>query len=208
MGTAEARLFAPSKEYDPAVMEWVGRLERTAASPAAAVAFMRLGSELDVRHVAPSIHVPTLVMHAPGDPSSRLRRAAGSPSRSREPASSSSRAGPRALVRRAPIRSSQRPSEFLTGFREAPEPEQILATVLFTDIVGSTERARELGDREWRSLLERHHDHGARDRWPATADGRSIRPATASSRPSTGRRGRSAAPRGARRARWTRAPGS
>ena len=92
--------FAPSKEYDPAVMAWVGRLERTAASPAAAVAFMRLGSELDVRHVAPSIHVPTLVMHVPGDLSSRSHRAAGWPSRSREHASSSSRAGPRALVRR------------------------------------------------------------------------------------------------------------
>src|SRR6185312_3524047 len=47
--------------------------------------------------------------------------------------------------------------EFLTGFREAPEPEQILATVLFTDIVGSTERARELGDAEWTALLEQHH---------------------------------------------------
>ena len=43
------------------------------------------------------------------------------------------------------------------GFREAPEPEQILATVLFTDIVGSTERAQELGNQEWRSLLAQHH---------------------------------------------------
>jgi class 3 adenylate cyclase len=47
--------------------------------------------------------------------------------------------------------------EFLTGFREAAEPETILATILFTDIVGSTDRARELGDRDWRALLERHH---------------------------------------------------
>ena len=42
--------------------------------------------------------------------------------------------------------------DFLTGFREAPEPEKALATVLFTDIVGSTERARELGDQEWSSF--------------------------------------------------------
>jgi class 3 adenylate cyclase len=47
--------------------------------------------------------------------------------------------------------------EFLTGFREAPEPETALATVLFTDIVGSTDRARELGDAKWTELLEQHH---------------------------------------------------
>jgi class 3 adenylate cyclase len=47
--------------------------------------------------------------------------------------------------------------EFLTGVREAPEPDRVLATVLFTDIVGSTERAHELGDRRWRELLEAHN---------------------------------------------------
>ena len=47
--------------------------------------------------------------------------------------------------------------EFLTGVREPEQPDRVLATVLFTDIVGSTERARELGDREWRELLNRHH---------------------------------------------------
>jgi len=47
--------------------------------------------------------------------------------------------------------------EFLTGIRPAPEPDRVLATVLFTDIVGSTERAASLGDRAWRELLEQHH---------------------------------------------------
>ena len=47
--------------------------------------------------------------------------------------------------------------EFLTGVREPVEPDRILATVLFTDIVGSTERARELGDRRWRDLVDEHH---------------------------------------------------
>jgi class 3 adenylate cyclase len=47
--------------------------------------------------------------------------------------------------------------EFLTGVRQAPEPDRALATVLFTDIVGSTERAAELGDRRWRDLLHDHH---------------------------------------------------
>src|SRR5256714_625361 len=53
--------------------------------------------------------------------------------------------------------------EFLTGVREPAEPERVLATVLFTDIVGSTERARELGDRKWRDLIERHHELVRRD---------------------------------------------
>jgi class 3 adenylate cyclase len=53
--------------------------------------------------------------------------------------------------------------EFLTGVREPAEPDRVLATVLFTDIVGSTERARELGDRRWRELLDRHHELVRRD---------------------------------------------
>src|SRR5205823_2212018 len=53
--------------------------------------------------------------------------------------------------------------EFLTGVREPAEPERVLATVLFTDIVGSTSRARELGDRRWRDLLDRHNELVRRD---------------------------------------------
>ena len=53
--------------------------------------------------------------------------------------------------------------EFLTGVREPAEPDRVLATVLFTDIVGSTERARELGDRRWRDLLDRHNEIVRRD---------------------------------------------
>jgi class 3 adenylate cyclase len=149
--------FAPSKEHDPATIEWVGRLERTAASPAAAVAFMRLGSELDVRHVPPTIHVPTLVMHAPGDtivPLAQGRWLADQIEGARFVELAGQDHVPWFDVADQVVAETR---EFLTGFREAPEPEQILATVLFTDIVGSTERARELGDREWRSLLERHH---------------------------------------------------
>jgi pimeloyl-ACP methyl ester carboxylesterase len=149
--------FAPSKENDPAVMEWVGRLERTAASPAAAVAFMRLGSELDVRQVAPSIHVPTLVMHAPEDPIVPFAQGRWLAEQI-EGAHFVELAGkdhvPWFDVADQVVAETR---EFLTGFREASEPEQILATVLFTDIVGSTERAQELGNREWSSLLEQHH---------------------------------------------------
>ena len=149
--------FAPSREHDPAAIEWFGRLQRSAASPAAAVAFMRLGSQIDVRHVVPSVHVPTLVLHSPGDPivpfaqgkwlaeqipGARFVELAGTDH------------VPWFDVADEVITEIR---EFLTGFREPSEPDQVLATVLFTDIVESTDRAREMGDREWRDLLEKHH---------------------------------------------------
>jgi class 3 adenylate cyclase len=156
-GKVERVWFAPSREYDPATIDWFARLQRTAASPAAAVAFMRLGSEIDVRHVAPSIHVPTLVMHTPEDPivafeqgrwlAEHIERAKFVELKGRDHV-------PWFDVADQVVTETR---EFITGFREAADPEQILATVLFTDIVGSTERARELGDRDWRSLLERHN---------------------------------------------------
>jgi class 3 adenylate cyclase len=149
--------FAPSRAHEPALMTWLGRLERSSASPAAAVAFMRMGSEIDVRHVAPSIHVPTLVMHTRRDPIVAFEQGQW-------------------LARTIPgarfvelTGEDHAPwfdcadevigeiREFLTGFREPAQPEQLLATVLFTDIVGSTDRAQELGDRRWRELLEQHH---------------------------------------------------
>jgi pimeloyl-ACP methyl ester carboxylesterase len=156
-GKATRVWFAPSKEYDPPVVEWVGRLERTAASPAAAVAFMRLGSEIDVRHVAPSIHVPTLVMHTPEDPIVPFEQ--GRWLAEQIPDARFVELEGRDHVPWFDVADQviTETREFLTGFRESAEPEQILATVLFTDIVGSTERARELGDQQWTALLERHH---------------------------------------------------
>ncbi len=149
--------FAPSRAQEPALMEWLGRLERSSASPAAAVAFMRMGSEIDVRHVAPSIHVPTLVMHAPADPIVPFEQG-----RWLAETIPGARFVELAGQDHAPWFDTADEvvgeiREFLTGFREPPQPEQVLATVLFTDIVGSTDRARELGDRRWRELLEEHH---------------------------------------------------
>jgi pimeloyl-ACP methyl ester carboxylesterase len=149
--------FAPSREHDPAVIDWLSRLERSAASPAAAVAFMRLGSEIDVRYVAPSIHVPTLVLHTARDPVVPYEQG-------RWLAEQIEGARFVELTGRDHVpwfdvadQVVTEVREFLTGFREAPEPENMLATVLFTDIVESTERARELGDTEWTALLAQHH---------------------------------------------------
>jgi pimeloyl-ACP methyl ester carboxylesterase len=149
--------FAPSRKDDPALMDWLGRLERSAASPAAAAAFMRMGSEIDVRAVAPSIHVPTLVMHSQRDPIVPFEQG-------RWLADTIPGARFVELVGQDHVpwfdvadQVIDEISEFLTGTREPAEPEQVLATVLFTDIVGSTGRAQEVGDRRWRDLLEQHH---------------------------------------------------
>jgi pimeloyl-ACP methyl ester carboxylesterase len=149
--------FAPSREHDPAVLAWLSRLMRSSASPAAAAAFMRLGSEIDVRYVTPSIHVPTLILHTPEDPVVPYEQARWLAERI-EGARFVELAGkdhvPWFDVADQVVTEVR---DFLTGFREAAEPEKALATVLFTDIVGSTDRARELGDNEWTALLAQHH---------------------------------------------------
>ena len=149
--------IAPSHQDDPAFMEWAGRLERLAASPAAARKILDLIGQFDVRHVLPTIRVPTLVMHRPDDgfldvrhsrylaehiPGARLIEFRDVEDHL------FSMGDPAALVGEI--------EEFLTGRRHEPEPDRMLATVLFTDICRSTERAAEMGDSAWRGLLTRH----------------------------------------------------
>ena len=152
-----AKLFARSIAQDEQHVQSWGRFERLAVSPGAARILLQIGLESDVRHVLPSIHVPTLVLHRSGDPVVQVD-------------------GARYMAERIPgAKYVELPGsdhfpwtgdvdaildeveEFLTGARHGPEPDRVLATVLFTDIVGATERAVELGDRQWRDLLERHH---------------------------------------------------
>jgi len=150
-------LFFPDDPDAEASNSWFARLQTASATPQDAVAFMDMGMEIDVRDVAPSIRVPTLILHRVEDPVCHVEAA-------------------RFLAANIPsARYVELPGsvhipwasggddildeirEFLTGAREAPEPSRVLATVLFTDIVGSTERATELGDRRWREALEAHH---------------------------------------------------
>ena len=123
---------------------------RMGASPGAALALTQMNAEIDVRHVLPTIRVPTLVSTATGD-----RCVAGRGGRATSP----SRSRARGCVElpgddHLPFVGDQDAildeiEEFLTGVRRGPEPDRVLATVLFTDIVGSTERAAELGDQRW-----------------------------------------------------------
>ena len=117
---------------------------------------MRMNNEIDIRHVLSAIRVPTLVLHRTGDP--RVNVEAG-----RYLGSSIPEARYVELPGADHVpwvgevdRLADEIEEFLTGSRADVEPDRVLATVLFTDIVDSTKRAVELGDRRWRTLLEQH----------------------------------------------------
>ncbi len=151
-----AARFAPSHAHDATLAHWLGRLQRMSLGPGEAAAAMEINGRLDVRHVLGSIRVPTLLLHRTHDsgidvghsrylaehiPGARLVELEG--------VDTLPFLGDSAAV-------IGEVEEFLTGDRRPPEHDRVLATVLFTDIVGSTIRAAALGDEIWRDLLEEH----------------------------------------------------
>jgi len=146
--------FAPTLADDPQARARWAAFERAGASPSAVIALMRMNAEIDVRHVLETVRVPTLILHKRADP--RVSFAAAEEMAARIP-------GARLLELQGrdhlfyvgdvdPMLDSI--EEFLTGARAAHDIERVLATVMFTDIVGSTALASSLGDRQWRSRLE------------------------------------------------------
>ena len=141
-------------DKDQSLRAWASKLERLAASPGTAAALFKMHSDVDVRPVLPSIQAPTLVLDRPADswidsrhagvlathiPGARLVELPGGHTLPFGP-------GQDELVDEI--------QEFLTGARQAPDSERILATVMFSDIVDSTRKAAEMGDRRWRGVLE------------------------------------------------------
>jgi class 3 adenylate cyclase len=151
-------LFAPSMAGDPQVVELAARQERTAASPAMVQQLFEMFLDIDVRAVLPTINVPTLVLHRRHD--RVVYRGAGKELAEQIPGARYVEVPgidhlPWAGDFEAVLGEIE---EFLTGARSVPEPDRVLATVMFTDIVGSTERAGELGDAKWRELLAKHEE--------------------------------------------------
>jgi len=149
-------LFAPSLAGDPDTVEFTARMERSAASPAMVQQIFEMFLDIDVRDVLPTIQVPTLVLHRRHDRVVNWR--AGSELASRIP---DARYVELSGIDHLPWAGDSDAvlgeiEEFLTGARSLPEPDRVLATVMFTDIVGSTQRAAELGDARWRELLAAH----------------------------------------------------
>jgi len=147
----EMRRYFPSHADDPEFEQWYVSHERLAASPGAAAWFMRMTIETDVREVLPTISVPTLALSHPRWADGCRYMAERIP-------------GAEMVELTAPDTSTYAdarvPDEierFLAEGRTDSAPERVLTTVLFTDIVESTQRAAELGDRRWRELLEAHN---------------------------------------------------
>jgi class 3 adenylate cyclase len=152
--------IAPSHAGDEEFIDWWARFERQSASPSAIGQLHRMNMEIDIRHVLPTIRVPTRFIHRVGDAvtieSSRYmaERIPGAELVELPGADHAPWVDPDRVVE--PI------AEFLRRVWDERAWEQaaidrVLATVLFTDIVGSTEKAVELGDRGWHDLVERHH---------------------------------------------------
>ena len=147
----QLRKYYPSYVGDPVFEQWYVNHERLAASPGAAAWFMRVLMETDIREVLPAISVPTLLLHR------AEWRAGGAYIAERIPnAEMVELTGTDKSMYAEP----QIPDEierFLSEGRTDSAPERVLTTVLFTDMVDSTSRAAELGDRRWTALLEAHH---------------------------------------------------
>jgi class 3 adenylate cyclase len=159
-GTGEysVRFFAPSTRSNERAVQNFARRERLSASPSAAVSILRMNSEIDARHILPAIRVPSLVLHRVADV--RITADAGKYLAANIPnAKYVELPGSDHLLyqdRDIADRVVEEVEEFFTGSHTDPEADRVLATVLFTDIVDSTKRAAELGDREWRTLLDQH----------------------------------------------------
>jgi class 3 adenylate cyclase len=150
--------FFPSAANDPTMRERFARYERNGGSPSAMTAIIEMVAAIDVRAILPTITIPTLVVHSIGDPMITVEHgrymAAHIPgARYLELADDD-----HLTIREGDPGAMGDIEEFLTGHRSRPDPDRILATVLFTDIVDSTRLASSLGDQQWRKLLDRHDE--------------------------------------------------
>ena len=149
--------LAPSALEDPALLARITTFFRRSASPGAAVTLNRMNTQIDTRAVLPTISAPTLVLHRTGDLNVKVEEGRWI-AKQIPGAKYVELPGDEHLVWAGDTDSLlDEVEEFLTGVRRGPEPNRVLATVLFTDLVGSTKRVAELGDSRWRELLEEHH---------------------------------------------------
>ena len=156
-----AALWVPSQAQNPVLMRWFAKFQRAMASPRKVVENLRESQLIDARHVLPGVRVPTLVLgrrdakmftaaqsryiadHIPGAQYAELSGGDGD------------------FAWDGAEQYLGKVEEFITGQRHGHQPERMLATVLFTDMVDSTRLAAKIGDAAWRQLLDRH-DHVVR----------------------------------------------
>ena len=158
-GTGElVGYLAPSRADEPAFKRWLARGQRLGAGPGTAAAIYDVFMHSDLSGILPSIRVPTLILHREGDPHVRAGHAHYLAERI-----------PGAQVITLPGADNEwfsgeieplfdEVEQFVTGIRRARRSDRVLATILFTDIVGSSEQAATLGDAAWKGLLEAHEE--------------------------------------------------
>ncbi|HEX2089309.1 MAG TPA: alpha/beta fold hydrolase [Actinomycetota bacterium] len=156
-GESGVEVLAPSRASDERFSQHLSRLQRYSVRPGAIAHFFRQSMLSDVQDVLPAIGVPTLVLNRTGNPIVAMEL-------SREVANGIPGAKLVELPGTDHLPYSENPDavldeieEFLTGTRTGGDPDRVLATLLFTDIVESTTRAAEVGDRQWRDLLDHHN---------------------------------------------------
>jgi pimeloyl-ACP methyl ester carboxylesterase len=152
-----APILAPTLAGDERFLSWFRRWQRVSATPSAAAATLRWAAEFDLGPILPAIQAPTLIIHrdhAPFVDLAAVRQAAQKIPAARCVELPGTDDLPYAGDANAVV---DEIAAFLTGERAPADPDRFLTTMLFTDIVGSTVKAEELGDRRWRYLLEEHH---------------------------------------------------
>lgn len=151
------RALAPSASPEPWMMDWLSRVLSSSATPNTAEAFIRMAFEIDVRDVARTIRVPTLVLHAVDDQVCHVENGRWYARNIPGAAYVELPGGDHLAYFESADRVLAEVRGFLTGQREAAVPDTALVSLLFVDVVGSTERAADLGDRRWADLLARYH---------------------------------------------------
>jgi class 3 adenylate cyclase len=152
----DLRSVAPDVEFDRPTIERVARMFRAVASPQSAAAMIRALRDADVRAVLPSIQVPSLILHSSDEDSAGQAEYTASRIPGAERVEIPANEWLPFWAAADPVAEQIR--RFVTKIRhEEAVLDRVLATVMFTDIVGSTSRAAELGDRPWKDLVERHH---------------------------------------------------
>ena len=156
-------MFAPSVQNDERVRAWFGRWERSSASPGDIVKLNRMNAAFDIRAVLPAISTPTLVLRSAGDRTYSLEQGRYLAEHIEGARFVELAGADHAPWFEDPDTSLDLIEEFVTGERHRVEPDRVLATTMFTDIVGSTERASRVGDRRWGELLDQFESLAARE---------------------------------------------
>jgi class 3 adenylate cyclase len=155
---AMAASLVPSRADDAQLRRWWARYQRAVGPPGAMAAFQRALAEIDARPLLPLIQAPTLILHrrnsafVPYSHGQYLADHIAGAKLVELPGTEDT------IVWETPQLALGHIEEFLTGARHGQDPARVLAAVLFTDIVGSTQQARRLGDRRWRELLNVHDE--------------------------------------------------